>query len=403
MVGFFVALIILAIGLDFLTKRVLLQLIQRAVIATPTQYDDALLSPGVASRLANVVPALVMFVGSSYVIGLPESFVKVLRNVATAYMILTVALALGHLLTGIGDVYERMNRDRARSKPIKGYLQLLKLVVFICTAIVMIAVLLDRSPMLLLSGLGAMTAVLLLVFKDTLLSLVAAVQLSSQDMLRVGDWVEMPALNADGDVIDIALHTVKVQNWDRTITTIPTWRLISESFKNWRGMTESGGRRIKRSLFLDQTSVRFLSDEERAKLKRFALLDEYLERKEAELESYNARWIAQGKDPINNRRVTNLGTFRAYVVAYLKAHPRVHPEMTQLVRHLQPGASGLPLEIYCFTATTAWAEYETIQADIFDHLYAILPEFGLRVFQEPSGTDMRQLIISGRAEADCRA
>jgi len=391
---FLVVLVALAVLADLVTRRILLQLISRAVAATPNQYDDALLGRGVISRLAHVVPALVIYLGIPYVPGLSVGAVAVIRNVANAYMILTVALSLGNLLNAVGDIYERANPARARDKPIKGYLQLIKILTLIVAGILVVAVLIERSPLLLLSGLGAMTAVLMLVFKDTILSFVASVQLSSHDMLRVGDWLEMPALNADGDVIDIALHTVKVQNWDRTITSIPTWRLINESFKNWRGMSESGGRRIKRSLYLDQTSVRFLTDEERGRLKRFALIDEYLDRKREELEAYNKVLLEQGRDPVNTRRVTNLGTFRAYVTAYLKAHPRVHSGMIQMVRQLQPGPAGLPLEIYCFAATTAWVEYEAIQADIFDHLFAILPEFGLQVFQEPSGADFRQLLAA---------
>jgi miniconductance mechanosensitive channel len=321
---FLAALVVVAFLADLVTRRVLLRLIIRAVSATPSGYGTALLDRGVISRLAHVVPALVIYAGIPYVPGLPDGVVTVIRNVANGYMILTVALSLGNLLNAIGDIYERLDPVRARNKPIKGYLQLVKIIGFIVVVILVIAVLIDRSPLLLLSGLGAMTAVLMLVFKDTILSFVASVQLSSHDMLRVGDWLEMPALNADGDVIDIALHTVKVQNWDRTITTIPTWRLINESFKNWRGMSESGGRRIKRALYLDQTSVRFLTDEERTNLKRFALIDEYLDRKRAELEEYNKALLDAGRDPVNTRRVTNLGTFRAYVAAYLKTHPRVH-------------------------------------------------------------------------------
>jgi miniconductance mechanosensitive channel len=393
-------LLALAFIADWITRRVLLRLIGQAVVATPNKYDDALLGRGVISRLAHVVPALVIFLGIPYVPGLPDGLVTVVRNVANAYMILTVALSFGNVLNAIGDIYEHSDPKRARDKPIKGYLQLIKIIAFIVAGILVVAVLIDRSPLLLLSGLGAMTAVLMLVFKDTILSFVASVQLSSHDMLRVGDWLEMPALNADGDVIDIALHTVKVQNWDRTITSIPTWRLINESFKNWRGMSESGGRRVKRALYLDQTSVRFLSDDERARLKRIALIDEYLDRKREELEAYNKVLLEEGRDPVNTRRVTNLGTFRAYIAAYLKAHPRVHPEMTQMVRQLQPGPTGLPLEVYCFTSTTAWVEYEGIQADIFDHLYAILPEFGLRVFQEPSGADMRHMLEALPQSAD---
>src|SRR5690625_3000809 len=258
----------------------------------------------------------------------------------------------------------------------------------------MIAALLDRSPVILLSGLGAMAAVLMLIFQDTLLSLVASVQIASNDIARVGDWIEMPQLSADGFVIDIALHTVKVQNWDKTITTIPTRRLVSESFKNWRGMQASGGRRIKREIYLDQHSVRFLEPEEVTALRRFRLLQEYLDAKEKELTEWNAKVAEEGLEPVNARRITNIGTFRAYVDRYLGNHPGIHKDMLRLVRQLTPSAQGLPLEIYCFTNTTAWVDYEGIQSDIFDHLFAILPEFGLRVFQQPSGADLRGLMSS---------
>ena len=381
-----------------LTRTLLLRAITRTVKITPTLWDDALLGRGVIARLANVVPALVAYYGINFVQGLPANVVLIVRGTASAYVVLTIALSLSNLLNTIGAIYEQRDPERARARPIKGYLQVAKLVTYGLAGILIVATLFNRDPLLLLSGLGAMTAVLMLVFKDTLLSLVASVQLSTHDMLRVGDWIEMPQLNADGFAIDISLHTVKVQNWDKTITTIPTWRLISESYKNWRGMFESGGRRIKRAMYLDQTSVRFLAPEERQRLHRFALIDSYLDRKQAELEEFNARLIAEGKDPVNTRRVTNVGTFRAYVQAYLQQHPRIHKDMTLLVRQLQPGPTGLPLEIYCFTSTTAWAEYEGIQADIFDHLYAILPEFGLRVFQQPSGGDVRRAVATWMEE-----
>ena len=381
-----------------LTRTLLLRAITRTVKITPTLWDDALLGRGVIARLANVVPALVAYYGINFVQGLPANVALIVRGTASAYVVLTIALSLSNLLNTIGAIYEQRDPERARARPIKGYLQVAKLVTYGLAGILIVATLFNRDPLLLLSGLGAMTAVLMLVFKDTLLSLVASVQLSTHDMLRVGDWIEMPQLNADGFAIDISLHTVKVQNWDKTITTIPTWRLISESYKNWRGMFESGGRRIKRAMYLDQTSVRFLAPEERQRLHRFALIDSYLDRKQAELEEFNAKLIAEGKDPVNTRRVTNVGTFRAYVQAYLQQHPRIHKDMTLLVRQLQPGPTGLPLEIYCFTSTTAWAEYEGIQADIFDHLYAILPEFGLRVFQQPSGGDVRRAVATWMEE-----
>ncbi len=388
-----VTLLILVIWLaNAVTRSLLVRVVTRATKLTPTQWDDAILGRGVIARLANVVPALIAYYGIALVEGLPANAVTVVRSVSSAYVVLTIALSLANLLNAFAAIYEQRNPERARERPIKGYLQVAKLIIYLVTAILIVATLFDRDPLLLLSGLGAMTAVLMLVFKDTILSLVASVQLSTHDMLRVGDWIEMPQLNADGFVIDISLHTVKVQNWDKTITTLPTWRLISESYKNWRGMFESGGRRIKRSLFLDQTSLRFLSAEERTRLRRFALINDYLDRKQAELEEFNARLIAQGRDAVNTRRVTNIGTFRAYVQAYLQDHPLIHKDMILLVRQLQPGPQGLPLEIYGFTSKTGWVDHESIQADIFDHLYAILPEFGLRVFQQPSGEDVQRVV-----------
>ena len=342
---------------------------------------------GVIKRLSNIVPALVLSIGVNAIPGLPEAAVTVVRNVCGGFIVLTIALALGAVLDIVNLIYQR--RADAHLHPIKGYLQVVKIVLYAIATILIIATLIDRSPLILLSGLGAMAAVLMLIFQDTLLSLVASVQISSNDLIRVGDWVEMPQLNADGDVIDIALHTVKVQNWDKTITSIPTKRFITDSFKNWRGMQESGGRRIKRAIYLDQQSVHFLSDEECEHLHRFSLLDEYLVEKRRDIAAWNAKLAERGQEPVNTRRVTNLGTFRAYVERYVRSHPGIHQNMTFIVRQLAPTADGLPLEIYCFTNTVAWVQYEAIQSDIFDHLLAILPEFGLRVFQHPSGADMR--------------
>ncbi len=374
---------------SLVTKLLLVRAIGRAMRSMPGRWYDALIGHGVIPRLADVVPALVVHYGIVWVTGLSPLVVTVVRGVAGAYVVLTLALALSHVLTAVGAIYEQADPERAQSRPIKGYLQLTRIGIFMIAAILVVAALFNRDPLLLLSGLGALTAVLLLVFKDTLLSFVASVQLSAHDMLRVGDWLEMPQLNADGYVIDISLHTVKVQNWDKTITMIPTWRLISDSFKNWRGMFESGGRRIKRALYIDQTSVRFLEDAERDRLDRLVLLRGYLERKRAELEEFNAGLRAQGSDPLNERRVTNIGTFRAYVDAYISNHPKINQDMIHMVRQLQPGPQGLPLELYCFTASTAWVVHEGVQADIFDHLYAILPQFGLRAFQTPAGADIR--------------
>ncbi|MDX9874911.1 MAG: mechanosensitive ion channel family protein, partial [Spongiibacteraceae bacterium] len=381
-------LLLLAVWVaNFVTKQILVQLVRRMLARTALGGDPSTGLELVVTRLAHVVPALVLWMGIGMVPSLADTAVIVIRNVCSAFIILAVARAIGALLRAVNAIYSR--RPEAAERPIKGYLQVVEIIIYCVATVLIIAALIDRSPLILLSGLGAMAAVLMLIFQDTLLSLVASVQISSNDIIRVGDWVEMPQLNADGFVIDIALHTVKVQNWDKTITTIPTKRFITESFKNWRGMFESGGRRIKRAIYLDQTSVRFLSADEQQHLRRFAVLTDYLDEKTRSIEEWNRQLIEQGKDPINSRCVTNIGTFRAYVERYLRNHPDINPEMTFLVRQLSPTAQGLPLEIYCFTRSTAWVIYEGIQGDIFDHLLAILPEFGLRVFQQPSGADVR--------------
>lgn len=372
-----------ALAVNWLLKRVLLKLAAPFLDTRSNTLDKA------ATRLATVAPLLLVSRGVELIEHLPQELQGLISNIAQASIVLSIAMAISKGLDYVNEVYNR--RPQARNTPIKGYIQILKIAVYCAAAILAIATLIEQSPLLLLSGLGAMAAVLLLVFKDTILSLVASVQLSSNDMLRVGDWIEMPGMNADGDVIDIALHTVKVQNFDKTITTIPTYKLIADSYRNWRGMSESGGRRIKRALPLDQNSVRFLGDEEVQDLRRFRLLGDYLAAKDAELRDWNARELAGGSNPVNARRITNIGTFRAYVIAYLQAHPSLSGAKTLLVRQLDPTPQGLPLEIYCFTDTTDWAEYENIQADIFDHLLAILPEFGLLLFQQPSGMDLAGL------------
>lgn len=374
---------------NFLVKHILLRGVFRLLNLQKAQCEKRGLDFRFVARLSNVVPSLVISTGISWVPHLPEPVSQVVYNVCNAFVVLTVALALSHFLTFVNALYAR--RPDAKNKPIKGYIQLLKIIIFAIAIILIVAALFDRSPFILLSGLGAMAAVLMLIFQDTILSMVASVQISSNDLLRVGDWVEMPDLNADGDVIDIALHTVKIQNWDKTITTIPTRRFMTDPFKNWRGMQESGGRRIKRSLMLDQQSVQFLNQEQSDQLKRFKLLQSYLSDKQNEITEWNKALAEQGKEPVNTRRITNLGTFRAYVVNYLKSHAKLHQNMTLMVRQLGPTADGLPLEIYCFTNTTDWVAYEGIQSDIFDHLLSILPEFGLRVFQHPSGLDVRAL------------
>lgn len=374
---------------NFVVKRILIGGIFKLLRATPINEQHVVQKFNFVSRLSNVVPALIISTGIGFVSGVPEAAATIIVNVCNAFMVLTVALALSNLLDLVNSIYEE--RPDAKIRPIKGYIQVVKIAIYAVTLILIIAALFDRSPLILLSGLGAMAAVLMLIFQDTILSLVASVQISSNDVLRVGDWVEMPQLNADGDVIDIALHTVKIQNWDKTITTIPTRRFMTDPFKNWRGMQESGGRRIKRCILLDQQSVHFLDAEQKKRLGRFKLLKDYLATKQQEIDDWNTHLAEEGKEPVNTRRITNIGTFRAYVERYLQSHPGIHQQMTLMVRQLPVTADGLPLELYCFTNTTAWLKYESIQSDIFDHLLAILPEFGLRVYQHPSGMDVRAL------------
>lgn len=376
---------VVACAANWISKRIFTRLWSQLQFLPDIKKRDRTLQLAVIARFANIIPALILIGGVSLTaLRLNETLAIVIRNVASAFIVLTSVRALDKLLDLIDVIYRR--RSQAQNKPIKGFLQLLKIILFIAGGVLILSMLVNRNPLILLSGLGAMAAVLMLIFQDTILSLVAGLQLGSNDMVRIGDWIEMPSENADGDVVEIALHTVKVQNWDQTITTIPVRKLITDSFKNWRGMFDVGGRRIMRSLYLDQRSVRFLNDQEIHRLEEFIVLDKYLESKQKELADWNSKLAEMGARPINQRRVTNLGTFRAYVEHYLRSLPGVNQDMIVMVRQLQPSPTGIPLQIYCFSTDTRWVIYEGIQADIFDHLLAILPVFDLRVFQQCSDT-----------------
>jgi len=393
MAAMLAVLLVSAFIADRIARIILLNLVRRFVALSVVTWDDVLVEHKVFERIVHLVPAIIIFWSIDVIPGVPDGAVTIVRNVMLSYMVLMLTMALSSSLSAGSIIYGRT--DMAKDRPLKGFLQLLQLVVWILGGIMIVAAILDRSPVLLLSGFGAMTAVLLLIFKDTILSLVASVQITAQDMVRVGDWIEMPQYGADGDVIDVQLHTIKVQNWDKTIVTVPTHKLVSESLKNWRGMSESGGRRIKRSLYIDISSIRFLNDGEVKDFKRLALLVDYVEQKTRELADYNAGLKYEVDAEVNHRRLTNVGTFRAYAYNYLKNHPKIRKDMTLLVRQLEPGSEGLPIQVYCFTNTTAWAEYEDIQSDILDHLLAIVPEFGLQVYQKPAGSDFRKLVPSG--------
>lgn len=383
-------ILLIAWVVNALVKLILVRGVSYALKATILRKTDLFNNSNILARIANLVPAIIIYRGIEK-ISLHSDIIDGIELAAAAFIILT----FGRIFCNILDVGNNMwqKRPDATSRPIKGYIQVAKIVIFCICAVLIIAKFVNQSPAIILSGLGAMAAVLMLVFQDTLLSLVASVQITSNNLIKIGDWIEMPQADADGDVVDIALHTITVQNWDKTLSTIPTKKFMSESFKNWRGMEEAGGRRIKRSIYLDQTSIRFLKKSEEQRLRKFYLLRDYLDNKQKETTEWNEKLEEHAKEEINLRRMTNVGTFRAYVEQYLKHHPDIHQGMTLLVRQLSPTAEGLPLELYCFTNDIRWANYESIQSDIFDHLIAILPEFGLQVFQDPSGMDMRGLTL----------
>ncbi|ENX57096.1 MULTISPECIES: mechanosensitive ion channel family protein [Acinetobacter] len=383
----FIILILFAALANFIAKRIIVRGIRHLVTKFKSPNQSIFAQHSVTQRFANIVPAIVIMNGITTIPHLPEKFISFVQMGAQAFIFLTLALTVSEALNIFNLIYQR--NPKSRNKPIKGYLQLVKLILFVVCGLMILGTFLKKDVFTLLAGFGAMAAVLMLVFQNTILSLVASVQIASYDMVRIGDWIEMPSLNADGDVIDMSLHTVTVQNFDKTFTTIPTNKLVTDTFRNWRGMSESGCRRIKRSLFLDQSSVHFMSDAEQQKLKDFLLLDQYLDAKKSEIEEFNNHLSNQSQ--YNQRRLTNLGTFRAYVEFYLRQHQGIAQNQTILVRQMQPTSEGLPLEIYAFTNTIAWASYEAIQSDIFDHLIAIIPEFGLRIYQAPSGHDFQLL------------
>jgi miniconductance mechanosensitive channel len=375
----------LVLLLHVVARRYVLMAVRVLVHRSPIQWDQVLFEHRVPHRLSLVIPIIALQVGLGYVPGVSDGLAAFLLRFASASMVLVAALTIDAFLSAAHTIYTRT--PMAATRPVKSYVQLAKVFMYALAGVFIIAAVLDRSPWFFVSGMGAMMAILLLVFRDTLLSLVASVQLTNNDLVRVGDWIEMPQFGADGDVVDIALHTVKVQNWDRTITVIPTHKFLDHSFRNWRGMFEGGGRRIKRAIYINTGTIRFLTDDEIRRFRRFALLKEYIDGKVAELSEYNAPFAGDPEASVNARRLTNVGTLRAYIIAYLKSHPGISQDLIQLVRQLSPTPEGLPLEVYAFTRDTGWIAHEAVQADIFDHILSIAPLFGLSVYQRPSGND----------------
>jgi miniconductance mechanosensitive channel len=387
------SLIVLLVGVFLLhqvTRHISIALAQSIVRRTRAELLEDVLEARVPHRAALLVPLLAFRIGMEAVPELPAGVELFIDRLTEAIMILVVSITIGALATALHRFYLQL--PIATNRTIKSYVQLAKLTIYSIAGIFIIARLAGQSPWFLVSGLGAMMAIILLIFRDTLLSLVASVQLTNNDLVRVGDWIEMPQFDADGDVVDIALNTVKVENWDKTITVIPTHKFLEHSFKNWRNMFERGGRRIKRSIYINTATMRFLTEEEIERFSRFELLRDYMRDKKAELEAYNE---SKGSDPdviINARRLTNIGTLRAYISAYLRSHPRIRQDMTFLVRQIDPTPEGVPIQIYVFTNDTRWAHYEGIQSDIFDHILAMVPEFGLAVYQRPSSLDLARAV-----------
>lgn len=391
----------------YIAKKVFVQIVTRLARRTKTSWDDIMVKRNVFRNLAHIVPALILFYSADFsspvmyqdLSQLNEATVNllsqdynlllegILSKIARIYFVFIFIFALNSLLNASLEIYNRS--ALASHRPIKGYIQLFKILIFSLSGILIISIFIERDPTVLLAGLGAMGAVLMLIFKDTILGFVSSIQLSGNNMVKIGDWIEMKSRGADGTVTDITLNTVKVQNWDRTIATIPTYAMVSESFINWKGMEESGGRRIKRSVNIDMNSIKLCDTELLNRLQKFLLIRDYLSEKEKEIKEYNKKKNISDEDVISGRRQTNIGIFRKYLELYLHQHPMVNDDMTFLVRHLNPSEKGLPIEIYVFCKDKSWARYEAVQADIFDHILAVIPEFDLRIFQEPSGADLK--------------
>jgi len=370
------------------SKHIILKLIIKLAARNRSRIYNEFLEHKVYDQLVIFIPAVIIYAASP-LLKIGQVW---LSHLAVCIIVFGILRTTNRLLDAVDALYRRT--EASKTRPIKGFLQVIKIVAYVVGIIVMVSVILNRSPALLLGGIGAASAVLLLVFQNTILGFLASIQLTENDMIRIGDWIEMTAHNADGEVKEITLYTVKVKNWDETVTTVPTYSMISESFKNWRSMTEAGGRRIKRSFLIDMTSVKFCSEEMLNRFQKIQYIHQYLHDKANEIHEYNEFNGIDYSSLVNGRHLTNLGTFRAYLEAYLRHNPYIHSEMTILVRQLEPGETGLPVEIYAFTNTTDWNEYESIQADIFDHILAVIPQFDLRLFQKLQGMILSKNVLT---------
>lgn len=385
----FIIVLMVAFAADAVCRHILLKAIARLVSQTKATWDDIIFDQRVMVHLSRMVIPVIIY------IFIPVAFADAtsgtldfLLRICQIIILISFLSFINSLLKAVYTVYSE--KEQLRDRPLKGMLQTLQVMVWFIGAIIVVSILINKSPVSLLAGLGASAAILLLVFKDSIMGFVSGVQLSANDMLKVGDWIAMPKYGADGTVIEVTLATVKIRNWDNTITTIPPYLLVSDSFQNWRGMRESGGRRVKRSINIDMTSIRFCTSEMLTKYRRIQLLADYVEKTEGVIKEYNEERGIDNSILVNGRRQTNLGVFRAYLMAYLRSLPDVNQELTCMVRQLQPTDHGIPMELYFFCSIKDWVPYEAVQADVFDHVLAIIPEFDLRVFQSPSGRDFQK-------------
>jgi len=383
---------ILAFVADWVTRKILVESIKKVVRKSKSRWDDVLVKRKVLQRLSHLAPAIIIYYSAKLGLSEFETLSDIVLSVVNIYMILVVLLTLDALINSFHDIY--LTLPISNERPIKGYLQVGKILIHSVGGILILSILIGKSPTAILASLGALAAVLILVFRDTILGFVSSIQLSANKMVKPGDWISMPGRNADGIVSDITVNTVKVRNWDKTISTIPTYALINESFQNWKGMEQSKGRRIARAINIDIKSIKFCDDEMLNKFKRIKLIRDYINQKQEEIEQFNKEQGITDEDTVSRRRLTNIGIFRQYIEIYLEKNPKIQPNKPPfiiMVRHLQPTDKGLPIQIYAFSKEQKWAIYEKVQADIFDHILAVIPEFQLRVFQNPSGDDFRSL------------
>ncbi|HRZ48126.1 MAG TPA: mechanosensitive ion channel [Bacteroidales bacterium] len=387
---YLVVIILLAWLADVIGRRIIHTLIRRFSAKTATEWDDIMVRRNVFRRISNVIPALVVLLLFPRLFAAYPYWIGIVAIIANIYLVIITVLVINSVLNSINDIYQLY--DVARNKPIRGYIQIFQILVYLFALVLIVAFLIGKNPLYLLTGLGAFMAILVLVFKDPIQGLVASIQLSANDMVRIGDWITIQKFGADGEVMEITLASVKIRNFDNTIVSIPTYSMITDSFQNWRGMQESDGRRFKRSIYLDMNSARFVDEELLAHLRKFRLIREYIDTKQAEINQHNLEAATGEENPAQyyGRRQTNLGIFRAYIEAYLRSHPEINTSMTLMVRQLAPTEKGIPVEVYAFSRIKEWEYYERLQSDLFDHIISIIPEFDLRIFQEPSGRDMSE-------------